>query len=349
MVTSDSMRAAVYREPGRIQVETRPIPELGPRDALLRVSHCGICGSDLHMVMDGWGLPNSIGGHEFSGTITALGNEVSGFELGQLVVGGPAPGCGQCECCLSHRPGLCSRRDEPGVSEFQGAFAEYVRSDAAQLLPVPPGLSPRAAALAEPLAVALHAVALSGVKAGQRAVVTGAGPIGLLTAAALDVLGLAEIVVSEPSPLRRELALAMGASRAVEPRELSVPPLPFTVVPEAVDVAFECSGRPEAFELSLAQLRRTGRLVLVGAGMERPRLDPNRLLLNELVVLGSYCYDENGLADALDLLASGRLDVDPLIATADVDLDELGDAIANLASGRIGGKVMVSPSPREAS
>src|SRR6266545_1979246 len=161
-----AMRAAVYRGPRDIVVEERPVPELGPDDVLLEVSHCGVCGSDLHMFVDGWGAPNSIGGHEFSGRVVAVGHGVTAWSAGDEVVGGPSQRCGECEYCLAGRPQLCIGRSNPGVGEFQGAFADFVRVREPELLRVPPGVSMRAAALTEPLAVALHGLTRGGVGAG---------------------------------------------------------------------------------------------------------------------------------------------------------------------------------------
>lgn len=337
------MRAAVYREKRRLVVEERPLPELGAHDVLLRVSHCGVCGSDLHMVIEGWGRPDSIGGHEFSGRIAALGSDVAGWALGASVVGGPAAGCGRCEYCATRRPSLCERKDKPGVSEFQGAFAEYVRVHASQLRRVPEGLSLREAALAEPLAVALHGVTLSGIARGQRALVTGAGPIGLLTLAALRAMGVEDVTVSEPSPTRRAAALRVGASRVVAPDELPRPRLPFDFVADAFDAVFECSGNAAAMESALCQLKRAGTLMLVGTGMARPKLDMNRMILGELRVIGSYEYDEHGIDDALALLASGKLATSALLEPDDVGLEQLGPAMERLAAGEIACKLLVAP------
>lgn len=337
-----SMRAAVYVEKGRLEVQERPLPALGAGDALLRVSHCGVCGTDLHFVMDGWGRPNSIGGHEFSGRIAALGPEVSGWSIGDRVVGGPTPPCGECDYCRMGRPPLCEARPPFGATEFQGAFAGYVKVDARQLHAVPEGLGLREAALAEPLAVALHGITLSGARPGQRALVFGAGPIGALTVAALRAGGVDDVVVCEPRPVRRALAEKLGAA-SLEPGALEVPAMPFTIVEGAFDVVFECSGKPMAFEAGLAQLKRAGTLTILGTGMERPRLDPTRVLLNELTVTGGYEYDASGFDDALALLASGSLPTDVLLEPSDVSLDDLLPAMLKLSEGRLGGKVLVTP------
>ena len=348
MALPATMRAAVYRGRGRVEIEERPLPELGPRDVLLRVSHCGVCGTDLHLVVDGWGRSGAIAGHEYAGWVAAVGAEVAGWAQGDPAVGGPEPGCGVCEYCRVGRPALCTRASAMGALEQQGAFAEYVRVGDAQLLRPPGSLPLRVAALAEPLAVALHGITLAGARAGERALVTGAGPIGMLVLAALRARGVDDVTVSEPSVLRRELALRVGARSAVEPEALSVPRLPFEVPDDACDVAFECSGKPAAFEAALGRLRKAGRLVILGTGMERPRLDANRVLLNELVVTGGYTYDATGLADALALLASGALPTDLLIEPDDVPLEGMLAAMEALAAGRIGGKVMVAPGARAA-
>ena len=120
------MRVAVYRGPHELDIEERPVPAVGPHDLLLEVSHCGICGSDIHFVLEGWGRPGSIEGHEYAGRVVAVGDAVTDWQVGDTVVGGPSPRCGTCEYCRAGRPSLCSGRSTPGQSiHADGAFAEY--------------------------------------------------------------------------------------------------------------------------------------------------------------------------------------------------------------------------------
>jgi 2-desacetyl-2-hydroxyethyl bacteriochlorophyllide A dehydrogenase len=336
------MRAAVYRGPRDIVVEERPVPELGRHDVLLEVSHCGVCGSDLHMFVDGWGAPNSIGGHEYSGRVVAVGEEVTAWSVGDALVGGPAQRCGECEYCRAGRPQLCTGRSNPGVGDFQGAFADFVRVHEAEVVRVPPGMSMRAAALAEPLAVALHGLTRGGVEAGQRVLVTGCGPIGALSIAAARARGVTDIVASEPHPTRRALAERLGAT-GVDPGDLGAPRMPFELVDDAFDVALECSGHGVAMEGALAQLKRGGTLVLVGAGMTWPRFDNNRILLNELVITGAFVYDPDGFPRALELLASPGFPTDLLIEADDVPLERLSDAVEQLVTGELPAKVLIAP------
>jgi threonine dehydrogenase-like Zn-dependent dehydrogenase len=342
-----TMRAAVYKGDRRVDVEERPTPELGPNDVLLEVSHCGVCGSDIHHVLEGWGATNTIGGHEFSGRVVAVGESVRSWRVGDEVIGGPSVRCGECEFCLAGRPSLCARRGPAGEGDgFQGAFADYVKVGEGELLRVPDALSLRHAALTEPLAVALHGITRSGVQPGERALVTGAGPIGSLTVAALRAKGVADVVVSEPSPVRRALCERLGA-RTVLPDELVPPASPNYLVDEPFDVALECSGNARAMETALSQLKRTGTLVLVGAGIKPPRFDPNRILLNELVVTGAFCYDGDGFEAALAMLASPGFPRDELVERDDVSLDGLLGAIERLSTGEIPAKVLVAPRRRE--
>jgi len=143
--------------------------------------------------------------------------------------------------------------------------------------------------------------------------------------------------------LRRARAMAVGATACFAPDDLEIPAMPNDLVDEPYDAALECSGHAAAMEAALAQLSPAGRLVLVGAGMHRPRFDNNRILLNELVVTGAYTYDGTGFHDALALLARGTLPVDLLVEEEDVTLDDLLDSMRRLAAGEVAAKVLVAP------
>jgi 2-desacetyl-2-hydroxyethyl bacteriochlorophyllide A dehydrogenase len=226
---------------------------------------------------------------------------------------------------------------------WPGAFAEFVPVSACQLHRLPPGLGPRAAALTEPLAVALHAITRSRFARGQAALVTGAGPLGCLHVAALKAMGAGRVIVSEPSPARRAAAYAAGADRVVAPQEFDPPESPLLEADDAVDVAFEGSGNPAAFTAALAQLRPGGTLVILGTGMVRPELDHHRVIVKELIVTGALNYDATGFDDALRLLGSGALPVDALIAPGAVPLASIMPAMEDLAAGHTAAKVLVAP------
>ena len=340
------MPAAVYRRPGEVVVEERPVPTPGPGEVLVEVDHCGICGTDIHMLLDGWAeKPGLVAGHEFAGAIAALGESVTGWEIGETVVGGPSPRCGRCRRCLEGKPSQCENRGGSIVDGRDGAFAHYVLVHEASLLRLPPALSPRQAALAEPLAVALHGITRSGVGPGDSVMVIGAGPIGALSIAALVARGIGPVTAVEPGEKRKQLSRDLGAAVVLDPSDLEVFPMwePERISERAAHVVLECSGKKAAMEAGFHQLRRGGTLALVGAGLEPPTFDPNRFVLNELHVVGSFVYDKGGFERALELLASDGFPTDLLIEAEDVTLDKLSDALAGLAAGRYAGKVMVVP------
>lgn len=336
------MLAAVYEGDQSIAVRELPIPQPAGDEVVIEVSHCGICGSDLHFVVEGWSEPGSVHGHEYSGTIVATGSGVHGWSVGDRVVGGPGPGCGTCVPCRSGTPHLCVTRDKPGVTPYQGAFAGYKALSGEHLFRVPDRLELRAAALTEPLAVALRGVTRSRAEPGKRVLVTGAGPIGMLTVAVLRAFGIDDITVSEPGERRQALAKELGAA-VVNPQELVQPQLPTDLVDEPFDAAIECSGRAEAVSAALSQLGRAGVLVLSGTGIKQPRLEMLRVILSELTITGSMEYTPADFDAAIGLLAEGRIPVDLLVEPDDVPLSGVGEAMQRLASGDLAGKVMVVP------
>ncbi|MGP0030751.1 MAG: zinc-dependent alcohol dehydrogenase [Acidimicrobiales bacterium] len=345
----ETMPAAVYQAPGVVTVEDRPVRRPGPGQLLVRVQHCGICGSDIHQLRDGWGLkPGVVAGHEWSGTIAAVGEGVDTWSVGERVVGGPSPKCGTCRRCREGKPSQCENRGGAITDHSDGAFAEFILVRALGVVRLPEDLPARRAALAEPLAVALHGITRSGVAPGDTVMVMGAGPIGALTVAALRAAGIDAVTVVEPNEGRRDLARKVGATEVIDPSELETFPSwePERLSGWAVHVVLECSGHKAAIESGFHQLRRGGVLVMVGAGIEHPTFDPNRMILNELHVCGSFVYDLGGFERALALLASDSFPADLLIDPDDVPLNGVGDALEALATGRIAGKVMVVPEVR---
>ena len=337
------MLAAVYKGDRTIAVEEMPVPAAGPGQVLIEVSHCGVCGTDLHTLYENWGSPGSVAGHEYSGVVVAVGAEVEQWAEGDRVVGGPRRGCGRCARCGEGRTNLCASRPRAGLDPFTGAFAAYKLVDATCLYRVPERLDLRTAALTEPLAVALHGIAKAAPSPGDRVLVTGAGPIGLLHIAVLRAMGVERIVVSEPAPARQDLASRLGAVAVIHPDQLTEPAWPMDLVAEPFQVAYECSGHREAMEQALAQLDVGATLVLSGTGMRRPRFDPNRIILNELSIKGTVEYTPNDYEAALSLLAEGGLPTESLVEPEDQPLGRLQWVLGRLSEGQIAGKVMVVP------
>jgi len=345
------MRAAVIEGPGQVAVREVERIEPGAGEVLVRIEYCGICGTDLHGALEGWMPPGTIPGHEWSGRVAAVGPEVTAWSVGDLVVGGP-PWCGECEWCRTGRPALClsdpMRNDSVSHgSDVGGALAEFHLAAGRTLHAIPDGLDLRVAALSEPLAVALHGITVAKLPNGPKGLkvlVSGGGPLGQLVLAALLADGADDVTVSEPAAPRRKQVAAVGAHQVLAPDELpAVPAMPTEALQDGFDLTIETSGVEAAIATGLGLLRPTGTLVLLGTGAMSVRLDAIRILLNELVVTGAYCYDAGGIDAALALLASGRLPTDALLCPDDVALDDLLDTMHRLHAGEIPTKALVKP------
>jgi (R,R)-butanediol dehydrogenase/meso-butanediol dehydrogenase/diacetyl reductase len=339
---TELMSAAVYVGDGKIEVEEVPRPEPGPGEVLVEIAECGICGSDLHMVLENYAKRGAILGHEWSGVVAAAPSD-SGWSPGDRVVGNPPPGCGMCRPCRRGRPSVCLNRATADFVGYRGAFCQYKTVGADGLIRIPDSLSTRVAALAEPMAITLHALRLADVGPGDRVLVTGARPVGLLLVAVLRAQGIADITVSEPSAVRRQQALAAGAAQVVAPDTLE-PPSMTQPVAEPYAVVFECSGHASAAESGFGQLDYAGTLVIVGTGFEPPRINQNRMIIFELQIIGAYNYNDEGFQPAVDLLAGGALPLDALIEPTNVPLSDVMVSMERLARGEIPSKVMVQPS-----
>ena len=337
----ETMPAAVYVGDGRVALEEVPCPVPGPGEVLVEIAECGICGSDLHMVLERYATPGAILGHEWSGIVAAAPSG-SGWSPGDRVVDNPPPGCGACRPCRRGRPSVCLHRVPASFGSYRGAFCRYKTVAVGGLIRLPDSLPTRVAALTEPTAITLHAVRLAAVGPDDRVLVTGAGPVGLLIIAVLRAQGVCGITVSEPSPIRRQRALDVGASRVVTPDTLEEPPMTLPVA-EPYDVVFECSGHASAAEAGLGQLDYAGTLVIVGTGFVPPRINQNRMIIFELEIIGAYNYNDDGFQPAVDLLDSARLPLDSLIEPRDIPLSEVMDTMERLARGEIPSKVMVQP------
>jgi 2-desacetyl-2-hydroxyethyl bacteriochlorophyllide A dehydrogenase len=238
---------------------------------------------------------------------------------------------------------VCLDRAPADYLGFRGAFCRYKTVEANGMIRIPDSLPTRVAALTEPTAIALHAVHVGGVGPDDRVLVTGAGPVGLLIIAVLRAHGISNITASEPSPVRRQRALDVGASRVVTPDTLVRPPMGAPVA-EPYAVIFECSGHASAIEAAVDQLDYAGTLVVVGTGFEPPRLNQNRLIIFELEIVGAYNYNEDGFQPAVDLLDSGTLRLESLIEPGAIPLSGVMDSMERLSRGEIPSKVMVRPS-----
>jgi (R,R)-butanediol dehydrogenase/meso-butanediol dehydrogenase/diacetyl reductase len=342
------MKALVFAESGQpLLVETRAAPQPEPGDLIVKVAYCGICGSDVHATDPG---PFQIGtgtvlGHEFSGEVVE--SRASGFSPGDRVIGIPVRPCDTCRAesgeCREHLGIRCPNARIVGMSPpVPGAYAEFVRIGARQVLRIPDGVDDRAAALAEPLAVGAHAVWAAGPLLGKRVLVIGAGPIGAATLLFARSAGARDVVVSEPEPTRRARAQRLGATAVVDPVAGALDMAFRDLTSGAPEVIFECVGAASLIRQCIELAAPLATVVVVGVCRVEDSFFPRRAIGKELRLQFVLGYVAEDFALALDLLGSGRLETDALISKI-VSFDELPAVFEALRRPNPHGKVLLDP------
>jgi L-iditol 2-dehydrogenase len=326
MNADTTMRVAVLRGVGDVVMERRAVPRPGPGEVLVKVSAVGVCGSDTHYFDHG-----RIGrfvverplvlGHEASGVIAELGPGVTGRQVGQRVSIEPGQPDFTCAQCLAGRYNLCPNMRFFATPPIDGAFAELVVVHQAMAHVVPDTVSDEAAALLEPLSVAVWACGKGAVGAGSQVLVTGAGAIGLLCVQVARALGATRIAVSDVNPARLEAASELGATDVIDARTTRLAQLAWSPT-----VLLECSGHPPAVAEGIRSLAAAGHAVLVGMGGEELPLPLSYVQEHEIEVTGTFRY-ANTWPTAIELVASGRVDLDRLV-TSRHGLEQAPDALA---------------------
>ena len=338
------MQAVVLGADRQIRLEQVPVPEVGPRDVLLRPHFCGICGTDLHApsLTDHF-RSRVVMGHEFSGEVVASGEQVQGWEPGTRVVVNPNGNvCGVCGACRAARFNLCrSAVFEQGIGIHRhGGMAELVAVDERVLHRLPDSVSSGEGAFVEPLATAVRAVRRSRFRLGSSAAVIGTGPIGLLVIQALRRAGAAYITAIEPSGFRRQAATALGADVTLDP-EADSPADVFGTELEPPEYVFECAGAPDTLDLAINIVRFGGRVTLLGIPPRPVDLTSFTVIGKEVELVGSIIYvDEFPLT--IDLLARKSFDIESLISLV-LPIDRFEEAFSALADPVATLKVLLHP------
>ncbi len=338
-----NMKAAIFRGAGQIEVAWAPQPEAEPGEVVIRVAYCGICGSDVEAYHTGMYEPGLIIGHELSGTIHALGPGVAGWQVGDRVVVNDAIPCHECPSCLEGRLDACESMTMIGLTQH-GAFAEYTKISARGLHRLPPEVSLRQGALVEPLAVVLHGVRRSRLKVGDRVLVMGAGPIGLLTLQCARLAGARQVIVVEPEPGRAALAHQLGATAVLHPaRDHVGVTLANLTQGRGPDVIYICTGAPAALREAVSLVRKGGQIFILGLCVEPVEADFMTVVLGDLCLEGSLLGRAEFPA-AIDLIAQRRVDVESLISH-EIALEDIVtqgfDRLAAPGTGAV--KILVRP------
>jgi len=335
------MKAAVFRSLNTMAVAELPMPKAGPGEVVLKVHDCGICGSDLHAVQYGLGMPpESVMGHEFCGEIHQLGSGVKGFAIGERVTSLPFMACGECANCRSGNGMRCPAIRSLGLGQLPGAYAEYVLCGAASLLKLPGNVSSREGATVEPLSVALHGVNRSGLRPGAGCVVMGAGPIGLSTLLWCKVRGAEAVVVSEPAPVRLELARKLGATAVVNPQQESPAHKVKEITGREPDIVFECVGVKSALDAAIGMVAPLGRVAVLGVCMEPDQIVPLMCILKEVSIDFMLGYSRAEFEETIAALSSGRIDVKPMITDV-IGVDDVPAMFQTLRKPTSQAKVLV--------
>jgi 2-desacetyl-2-hydroxyethyl bacteriochlorophyllide A dehydrogenase len=321
-----NMRALVVEKPGTALVQTLPVPPVGKGELRIKVEAAGICGTDVHIFRGEYlGTYPVIPGHEFSGTVEETGEGVDRIRPGDFVAVEPNLSCGNCEACLNNRQNFCEHWEAVGVT-LPGGFAEYAVVPEKAAFNV--GRLPRLAALfVEPLSCVLHGVERARIRMGDRVLILGAGPIGILLSMTIRLRGACDITQVDRNEARLELARQHGA-RVFSSLD--------GLAKDAYDVVVEASGSKFLMEAGVGLVRKGGTVLLFGVPRRDERLELPAFTLFEkgLTLLSSYTSVRNSI-QAVRLLESGRIDPSPLVSHQ-LPLEEFERGVSLIERGEAG-------------
>ncbi len=342
------MYAALITGKETVELREFPDPTPAPAGVVVDIAYCGICGTDIHAYQSGKDYNPAICGHEWSGTVSAIGNEVKTVAEGDRVVVSIASACGSCSACRQGQAGYCQQAflsavGRDSLAPIHGGFAPRIAVAASRVERTDSGLTDEQAAQVEPATVAFHAVRTSHLRLGDTAVIQGGGPIGLSTMQWVRAAGAGKVIVIEPNAQRRELAIELGAHHAVEPGNEADAVIKEHTHGLGADIVYECVGRGFAVQSAVDLARRGGAMCLVGLPNEEAPISVGTWLVKEVRTTSSLAYVREEFEMAMGMIADGRVQVEPMHSST-VGLDGFEAALADLASGTSTQvKVLVDP------
>jgi len=305
------MKSIIYSGAQDIRVEEKSLPEIAPGEVLIKVAYVGVCGSDMNIYQGVHPRAKAplVMGHEFSGTIVA-GHPT--LPKGTPVTVYPLLSCGHCEPCLNGYAHVCNTLKLIGI-DCDGAMAEYVKVPADKVMALPKTLSLKLGAFLEPLAVGVHAVRRSGYRPGDRAVVFGAGPIGLCVASCLKYFG-AQVIVVEANPYRLGVAKKLGCTTIDAANESISDKVKEYTNGINADFAFDCAAHPSVQTHLMDVLKVQGTAVIVGSYKKPPEVDLLKVEFKELSMIGIRVYERRDFEIATEMLQSGAIDFELMLS-----------------------------------
>lgn len=338
----NEMKAALYLSEKNIVVGTLEKPTPNQGEALIKVSAAGICGTDMMIFLGKHPRAKAplAMGHEFSGVIEEINGE-STFNIGDRIVVEPTISCGKCDACLSGNSHVCIKLGLIGI-DSHGGFTEYVAVPIHRLHKVPDTLSDSHAALAEPVAVGIHTVRRSNVKVGDTVLVLGAGPIGLLIALTARLAGAGKIYISDISPYRLSKAEELGFIALDGNKVDVVEEVKSATNGIGADVVFEVAGNNITANQMVHACRTQGQIVVVSVYKQPPTVDLAAMHFRELSLTTTRCYSHSDFATAISMMASGQIDVTPLISHQ-ISLDEVEKGFQLMTNPEESLKILIQP------
>lgn len=326
------MRAAVTTEQHGFDIIEMPDPTPGPGELVIRVTACGVCGSDIKA--QPFMPAGMVMGHELGGEIVAVGSDAGDWQEGTNIAVLPVISCGSCRYCAAGAVSHCPERRYIGMGPDGGGFAEFAVVPAKHAFALPREMAGVSPALVEPFAVGLHGIHSATVSPGEDVLVVGAGGVGLTTIAWARALGAQRVTAVDPDADRRESGRAMGATDV----EASVA----DADADGYDAALECVGRPELLQACQAAVRPQGRIVISGACIEPTAVESVTALLKELSIRFSVCYTPDEFRTVISAFASGSIDPTPMLGPA-LELDRIAEAFDLVRGSQVHGRVFVKP------
>lgn len=311
-----SMLQQVMTAPGEIRFDMVPIPRLQPGQVLVKIKRIGVCGSDIHVYHGKHPYTKYpvTQGHEVSGQVVELGEEVAGLRVGQKVTIEPQVYCGHCHPCTHGKYNLC---EELKVMGFQttGTASEYFAVDAGKVTPLPDEMSYDEGAMIEPLAVTVHAAKRAGDVAGLKVCVLGCGPIGILLVQTLKALGAAQVLATDISDYRLALAKECGADHAVNTRHTEFgKALRDAFGPDKADLIYDCAGNDVTMDQAIQNARKGSTIILVAVYAALAHCDLAKLNDSELTLDTTMMYRHEDYVDAIRFVGEGKIRLAPLMS-----------------------------------
>jgi 2-desacetyl-2-hydroxyethyl bacteriochlorophyllide A dehydrogenase len=328
------MKVALFDKPHHLNVTHKEIRKLNGDEVLVKVTSCGVCGTDLHIVEgSSRSSPPVVLGHEYAGIVADSGKESNGYAVGDHVAVDPNIACGTCFYCRRGEVHLCKRLRALGV-DIDGGMAEFCIVPSPQLYRLPGTMSPEQAVFIEPLSCAVHGIDRARIRAGDTVVILGGGTVGLLMLQLAKISGASRVIVTEPIEWKRTIATRIGASEVLDPHTSDVLGTVKDLTGEGADVVIECTGRPETVALSLKLARRGGTVEWFGvcAVGKSVEVEPNSVYFNELTVVGSY-VNPHTFDRSIALIAASKITFGEFVI-GKFPLDGVHEALRSLVEGK---------------